>query len=81
MLKKNTSKINKKLAKSSVLTIYTNHSSGSLLHKHKTIQFDVVEERPLKCNKLRLEKGHRLRSQSMFFEALQTEFVVLPCKW
>ena len=48
-LRKITSKINKKLTKSSVLT---NHSGGSLLHKHKTIQFDEVEERPLKCIKL-----------------------------
>ena len=27
-------------------TIYTNHPDGILLHKHKTIKFDVVGERP-----------------------------------
>ena len=28
-----------------VLTIYTNHPSGNLVHKYKTIKFDVVVER------------------------------------
>ena len=27
-----------------VLTIYTNQPSGNLVHKHKTIKFDVVGE-------------------------------------
>ena len=27
-------------------TIYTNHPGGKLVHKHKAIKFDVVEERP-----------------------------------
>ena len=29
-----------------VLTIYTNHPGGNLVHKYKTIKFDVVVERP-----------------------------------
>ena len=29
-----------------VLTIYTNHPSGNLVHKYKTIKFDVVVKRP-----------------------------------
>ena len=31
---------------SGVLTIYTNHPSGNLVHTHKTIEFDVVRKRP-----------------------------------
>ena len=30
-----------------VLTIYTNHLGGSLVHKHKAINFDMVGERPV----------------------------------
>ena len=29
-----------------MFTIYTNHSGINLLHKHKTIKFDVVGEQP-----------------------------------
>ena len=29
-----------------VLTIYTNHPGGNLVHKHKTIKFDMGKERP-----------------------------------
>ena len=29
-----------------VFTIYTNHPGGNLAYKHKTIKWDVVEERP-----------------------------------
>ena len=29
-----------------VVTIYTNNPGGNLAHKHKTIKFDVVGERP-----------------------------------
>ena len=34
------------IASPGVLTIYTNHPGGNLVHKHKTIIFDVGGERP-----------------------------------
>ena len=36
----------KRLKRSGVLTIYTNHPGGNPVHKHKTIKFDVVGEQP-----------------------------------
>ena len=65
-----------------VLTIYTNHPGGNLLHKHKTVKFDVVGEQPAtkyypdQLNRLkRVEKllCRRLKYQPMFSEASQSE--------
>lgn len=64
-----------------IVQIYTNHPGGILVHKHNTIKFDVVGERPatkyypnqLKRLK-RVEKLHRLKLQSIFSEASQTEW-------
>ena len=81
-----------------IVQIYTNHPGGILVHKHNTIKFDVVGERPatkyypnqLKRLK-RVEKLHRLKLQSIFSEASQTEWREpfdfptgnsgFPCKW
>ena len=32
-----------------MLTFYTKQPGGNLLHKHKTVKSDVVEERPATC--------------------------------
>ena len=32
-----------------MLTFYTKQPGGNLLHKHKTVKSDVVEERPTTC--------------------------------
>lgn len=32
-----------------VLTFYTKQPGGNVLHKHKTVKSDVVEERPATC--------------------------------
>ena len=51
-----------------------------MVYKHKTVKFDVVGERPAtndysnQLNRLRrVEKLHRLKPQSIFSEAFQTE--------
>ena len=61
-------------------TIYINHPGGHLVYKQKTVKFDVVGERPAtndypnQLNRLRrVEKLHRLKPQSIFSEAFQTE--------
>ena len=62
--------------------IDTNQTTGNLVHKHKTMKFDVVVERPVtdnvypnQLNRLkRVEKLHPLKSQPMFSEAPRWEW-------
>ena len=72
--------LNTKDCKQGVLTIYTNHPGGNLVHKLKAVKFDVVRDNPPQLfksaqKKLNLvEKLQRLKSQPMLSEASQTEW-------
>ena len=64
-----------------MLTTYTNHLGENLVHKLKAVKFDKVGEQPAtryypnQLNRLiRVEKLHRLKSQTIFSEASQTEW-------
>ena len=67
-----------------MLTIDTNQTAGNPVHKHKTMKFDVVVERPVtdkvypnQLNRLKsAEKLHPLmiKSQPMISEAPQREW-------
>ena len=65
-----------------MLTIDTNQTAGNLAHKHKTMKFDVVVERPVtdnvypnQLNRLKsAKKLHPLKSQPMFSEAPRREW-------
>ena len=77
-----------------VLTIYTNHLGGNLVHKHKTKKFNVVGEQSTpKYTQNRLKTGEKLiaSNYSPYFLKLpkqnkvnhlifQPEFTVFPCK-
>ena len=64
-----------------MLTVYSNHPGGNLVHKLKAVKFDLVGEQPAtrhypnQPNRLkRVEKLHRLKSQPIFSKASQTEW-------
>ena len=64
-----------------VLTIYTNHPGGNLVHKHKTVRADEVGEQTAtkyiqkQLNRLkRVENLTHLISQPIFAEASQTKW-------
>ena len=64
-----------------MLTVYSNHPGGNLVHKLKAVKFDLVGEQlatryfPNQLNRLkRVEKFHRLKTQPIFSEASQTEW-------
>ena len=64
-----------------MLTVYSNHPGGNLVHKLKAVKFDLVGEQlatryfPNQLNRLkRVEKLHRLKTQPIFSEASQTEW-------
>ena len=68
--------------RSGVLNIYSYHSGGFLVHKHKTRKFDVLGERPdiyrvypnqLKSLKI-VEEFHGLKRQLLFSEVSQMKW-------
>ena len=63
-----------------IFTIYTNHPGKNLLHKHKTLKFDVVGERPATkyieiswTDEKEWKNYIALKSQPIFSEASQSE--------
>ena len=64
-----------------VLTIYTSHPGKNLLHKHMTIKFDVVGERPAtkyiqisRTDEKEWTNYIALKSQPIFSGASQSEW-------
>ena len=57
-----------------MLTTNTNHLGGNLVHKHKTLKFDMVGEQPAMYIQKNVEKLHTLKSQPRISEFARTEW-------